>query len=113
MFQQIAMLHGCFLCYQSTVPILSNKETENQRLPNESDLSRVGSPDEEKGSMNTSMKAGAQKVLQVFITNAANVFLLDPSEKEALLEEQVDMCKRVLNIYRYMVMNHPLEQQTW
>ena len=49
----------------------------------------------------------------MFITNAANVFLLEPSEKEVLLEEQVDMCKRVLNIYRYMVMNHNLHQKTW
>ena len=26
---------------------------------------------------------------------------------------QVDLCKRILNIYRYMVMNHHLEKQTW
>lgn len=34
-------------------------------------------------------RAGTQKVVQVFITNASNVFLLEPSEKDGLLEEQV------------------------
>ena len=28
-------------------------------------------------------------------------------------EEQVEMCKRVLNIYRYMVMNVKMEARTW
>lgn len=38
---------------------------------------------------------------QVFITHAANVFLLEVgSEYPLFLEEQVDICKRVLNIYR-------------
>ncbi len=50
------------------------------------------------------IRAGMQNVLQVFVTNAANVFLLEVSGAEypILLEEQVEMCKRVLNIYRYV-----------
>ncbi len=45
---------------------------------------------------------GLQNMLQVFVTNAANVFLLEVSaEYPILLEEQVEMCKRVLNIYRW------------
>ncbi|XP_076305803.1 ral GTPase-activating protein subunit alpha-1 isoform X2 [Tachypleus tridentatus] len=60
------------------------------------------------------VKAGLQNVLQIFITNAANVFLLEvTATKENYLEEQVDMCKRVLNIYRYMVMNLSMERKTW
>ena len=48
------------------------------------------------------------------MTNAANVFLLEVSpEYPILLEEQVEMCKRVLNIYRYMVMNVKMEARTW
>ena len=48
-----------------------------------------------------SVRAGLQNVLQIFDTNAANVFLLEVSpEYPILLEEQVEMCKRVLNIYR-------------
>lgn len=55
-----------------------------------------------------------QNVLQVFITHAANVFLLEiPSEYPVILEEQVDTCKRVLNIYRYMVMHTHMEAKTW
>eukprot|EP00095_Tigriopus_kingsejongensis_P007384 maker-scaffold1916_size24942-snap-gene-0.4 protein:Tk07384 transcript:maker-scaffold1916_size24942-snap-gene-0.4-mRNA-1 annotation:"250 kda substrate of akt" len=60
------------------------------------------------------VRAGLQNVLQIFITNAANVFLLEISpEYPILLEEQVEMCKRVLNIYRYMVMNVKMDARTW
>ena len=60
------------------------------------------------------VRAGLQNVLQLFVTNAANVFLLEVSpEYPILLEEQVEMCKRVLNIYRYMVMNVKMEGRTW
>lgn len=60
------------------------------------------------------LRAGLQNTLQVFIINAANVFLLEISpEKDLLLDEQVDMCKRVLNIYRFMVMNVQMEKKTW
>ena len=49
----------------------------------------------------TCCRAGLQNLLQLFVTNAANVFLLEVSpEYPILLEEQVEMCKRVLNIYR-------------
>ena len=60
------------------------------------------------------VRAGMQNVLQLFVTNAANVFLLEVSpEYPILLEEQVEMCKRVLNIYRYMVMNVKMDGRTW
>ncbi|CAL8089966.1 unnamed protein product [Orchesella dallaii] len=63
------------------------------------------------------LRAGAQKVLQVFFCNSAAVFLLFqiPKHEAAvhLLEEQVDVCKRVLNIYRYAVMNTRMEAKTW
>ena len=59
-------------------------------------------------------RAGLQNVLQLFVTNAANVFLLEVSpEYPILLEEQVEMCKRVLNIYRFMVMNVKMDGRTW
>lgn len=55
-----------------------------------------------------------QNVLQIFITQVASVFMSwVPVGSPVLLEEQVDICKRVLNIYRYMVMNSPMEQKTW
>ncbi len=47
---------------------------------------------------NSKIKAGTQKVLQVFITNAANVFLLEAPTTETLLEEQVYL-KDIVNSY--------------
>ena len=41
------------------------------------------------GTRCCSIRAGLQKTLQLFITNAANVFLLEPSTDSMLLEEQV------------------------
>ena len=63
------------------------------------------------------VRAGLQNVLQVFITQASNVFFLESSGNNAtsaaLLEEQTDSCKRVLNVYRYVVMHTRLEPATW
>lgn len=52
-------------------------------------------------------------MLQVFVTSAANLFLLVVPPDSRLLDEQVDLCKGVLNLYRYMVMNSRMEQKTW
>uniref|UniRef100_A0A3B3SCV1 Ral GTPase activating protein catalytic subunit alpha 1 n=1 Tax=Paramormyrops kingsleyae TaxID=1676925 RepID=A0A3B3SCV1_9TELE len=61
-----------------------------------------------------SVCAGMQANLQVFITNSSNVFLLEPAnDVKVLLEEHVDMCKRVLNIYRSLVMHETMDQKTW
>ncbi|KAF5891339.1 ral GTPase-activating protein subunit alpha-1-like, partial [Clarias magur] len=58
--------------------------------------------------------AGVQSTLQVFIINSSNVFLLEPAnELKPLLEEQIDMSKRVLNIYRSLVMHQNMDQKTW
>ncbi|XP_062863564.1 ral GTPase-activating protein subunit alpha-1 isoform X1 [Trichomycterus rosablanca] len=74
---------------------------------------------EERGLKNSEMleycvHAGLQSTLQVFITHSANVFLLEPAnELKPLLEEHIDMCKRVLNIYRSLVMHQNMDQKTW
>ncbi|XP_049877742.1 probable Rho GTPase-activating protein CG5521 [Pectinophora gossypiella] len=70
---------------------------------------------------NVIVRAGLQNVLQVFMTQAANVFLATPSpvappgalSQQQLLEEQTDTCKRVLNIYRYMVMHVAMDANSW
>ncbi|XP_064783990.1 ral GTPase-activating protein subunit alpha-1-like isoform X7 [Oncorhynchus masou masou] len=68
----------------------------------------------EKELLEYSVHAGVQPTLQVFVTNSANVFLLEPAnEMKMLLEEHVDMCKRVLNIYRSLVMHETMDQKTW
>uniref|UniRef100_K7FXR8 Ral GTPase activating protein catalytic alpha subunit 2 n=1 Tax=Pelodiscus sinensis TaxID=13735 RepID=K7FXR8_PELSI len=59
------------------------------------------------------VKAGAQAALQVFLTNSANVFLLEPcTEVPALLKEQVDACKAVLSIFRRMIMELSMNKKT-
>lgn len=63
---------------------------------------------------NTNVRAGAQALLQVFLTNAANVFLLEPcAEVPMLLKEQVDACKAVLIIFRRMIMELTMNKKTW
>ncbi|XP_053567986.1 ral GTPase-activating protein subunit alpha-2 isoform X2 [Bombina bombina] len=62
---------------------------------------------------NMDVKAGDQATLQVFLTNSANVFLLEPSEVPLLLEEQVEACKAVLSIYRRMIMDLVMDKKTW
>ncbi|XP_065749702.1 ral GTPase-activating protein subunit alpha-2 [Phocoena phocoena] len=63
---------------------------------------------------NKNVKAGTQAMLQVFLTNAANVFLLEPCvEVPVLLKEQVDACKAVLIIFRHMIMELTMNKKTW
>jgi hypothetical protein len=60
------------------------------------------------------VRAGISNLLRVFVSVASNVFLLEvPPDKPLMLEEQVDMCKRVLNIYRYMVMKIEMDKLAW
>lgn len=74
---------------------------------------------------NTSIRAGMQNMLQIFVTNALhvfmvstshlNVYLASKSKEDATtpLDEQTEICKRVLNIYRTMVMKTRMESKTW
>ncbi|XP_030854676.1 ral GTPase-activating protein subunit alpha-1 isoform X3 [Strongylocentrotus purpuratus] len=64
--------------------------------------------------------AGLQRVVQVFITNSSNVFLLEPGGGSSgapdpihPIRDQVDICRRVLGSYRHIVMNVKLEKTTW
>uniref|UniRef100_A0A4W4HFW2 Rap-GAP domain-containing protein n=1 Tax=Electrophorus electricus TaxID=8005 RepID=A0A4W4HFW2_ELEEL len=60
------------------------------------------------------VKAGMQATLQVFLTNSANVFLLEPCQDvPKLLENQVEVCRAVLSIYRRMIMEQTMNRQTW
>uniref|UniRef100_A0A8D3A8C6 Ral GTPase activating protein catalytic subunit alpha 2 n=1 Tax=Scophthalmus maximus TaxID=52904 RepID=A0A8D3A8C6_SCOMX len=62
---------------------------------------------------NRDVKAGIQPTLQVFLTNSSNVFLLEPCQDvPKLLENQVEVCKGVLSIYRHMIMEHTMDTQT-
>uniref|UniRef100_A0A670ZIJ8 Ral GTPase activating protein catalytic subunit alpha 1 n=1 Tax=Pseudonaja textilis TaxID=8673 RepID=A0A670ZIJ8_PSETE len=68
----------------------------------------------ELDNLEQGIRAGIQAVLQVFITNSSNIFLLEPAnEIKSLLDEHTDMCKRILNIYRYMVVQVTMDKKTW
>uniref|UniRef100_A0A8C4DCX7 Ral GTPase activating protein catalytic subunit alpha 2 n=1 Tax=Dicentrarchus labrax TaxID=13489 RepID=A0A8C4DCX7_DICLA len=63
---------------------------------------------------NRDVKAGIQPTLQVFLTNSSNVFMLEPCQDvPKLLDNQVEVCKGVLSIYRHMIMEHTMNTQTW
>uniref|UniRef100_A0AAQ4RQ74 Ral GTPase activating protein catalytic subunit alpha 1 n=1 Tax=Gasterosteus aculeatus aculeatus TaxID=481459 RepID=A0AAQ4RQ74_GASAC len=92
------------------------KEPEEGPYPTTSSLDsgsqRGDKEDEVRNYLN--VQAGVQTTLQVFITHSSNVFLLEPANDiKILLEEHVDMCKRVLNIYRSLVMHETMDQKTW
>ncbi|OTF74998.1 hypothetical protein BLA29_001292, partial [Euroglyphus maynei] len=58
--------------------------------------------------------AGYMNMMNIFIMSSSNVFLLEvPSEMVPILEKQVDVSKRVFNIYRYMVMKIEMERSVW
>lgn len=72
---------------------------------------------------NLLIRGGLQNVLQTFVTNTANVFMVQTAHSSVVLQsksrettpldEQTDICKSVLNIYRTMVMNTKMESKTW
>lgn len=95
---------------------------ELQKLPDDSSLEGSGRynrlrNDSYFGAINKEnliVRAGLQNFLQLFMTHAANVFLLEVNPHiPKMLEEQTDACKRVLNIYRYMVMHTCMDSGTW
>lgn len=52
--------------------------------------------------------------IQVFLTNSANVFLLEPCQDvPKLLENQLEVCKGVLSVYRHIIMEQNMNRQTW
>uniref|UniRef100_A0A8C2BZM3 Ral GTPase activating protein, alpha subunit 2 (catalytic) n=1 Tax=Cyprinus carpio TaxID=7962 RepID=A0A8C2BZM3_CYPCA len=51
---------------------------------------------------------------QVFLTNSANVFLLEPCQDVAkLLENQLEVCRAVLSVYRHIIMEQNMNRPTW
>ena len=93
----------------------SSSETLNKTgncIRNPSYLGAIGDLADTADHSHCDIQAGVQKVLQIFITNAANVFLLQTDDSDMLME-QVDLCKKVLNIYRFLVMQIKMEQRTW
>ncbi|XP_058881863.1 ral GTPase-activating protein subunit alpha-2-like isoform X3 [Acipenser ruthenus] len=77
----------------------------------EPEKSKLG---EEEGVHSDPLQDTETDSKQVFLTNSSNVFLLEPCpDVPKLIEDQVDVCKSVLNIYRKMIMEHTMNKQTW
>ena len=75
---------------------------------------REPSGDQPAGLNGEDVRAGLSPFHRIFITYAANVFLLKGTPpKKTFLDEQVEMCKRVLNVYRFMVMKVAMDKRTW
>uniref|UniRef100_A0A8C1GEW4 Ral GTPase activating protein, alpha subunit 1 (catalytic) n=1 Tax=Cyprinus carpio TaxID=7962 RepID=A0A8C1GEW4_CYPCA len=90
------------------------REPEEDRFTGQLDSTHEQRSDKEEETPSVSVHHYSLFFLQVFITNSSNVFLLEAAnELKSLLEEQVDMCKRVLNIYRSLVMHETMNQKTW
>lgn len=51
-------------------------------------------------------------LLQIFVVNSSYAFLT-PVQSANMLDEQFEMCKRIMNIYRYMVMKIYMNTPTW
>jgi hypothetical protein len=51
-------------------------------------------------------------LLQIFVLNSSNAFLTKV-QNPTMLDEQFEMCKRIMNIYRYMVMKIYMNTPTW
>ncbi|XP_036363522.1 ral GTPase-activating protein subunit alpha-1 isoform X5 [Octopus sinensis] len=96
----------------SRLPLV-NDLPDKSHLRNASYLGAIQELADRGEQQNYDVRAGLQKVLQVFITNAANIFLLEAEDDGNLLLEQVDLCKRVLNIYRHIILNIQLAPKTW
>lgn len=57
------------------------------------------------------VRAGLQANLRAFILNSATVFLVEEDTK--FVEKQVDLCKRVIHLYRSVVLEVPMDPVTW
>lgn len=80
---------------------------------------------QKKVHVDKTLKCDKQNLLQIFITNSANVFLINTSGlniifpsrskdfKSTPIDEQTDVCKKVLNVYRTLVMNIKMSANTW
>uniref|UniRef100_A0A6I8R2Y5 Ral GTPase-activating protein, alpha subunit 1 (catalytic) n=1 Tax=Xenopus tropicalis TaxID=8364 RepID=A0A6I8R2Y5_XENTR len=104
----------------SNVPTEKGKERDEEK--NSSSSGHIRTPNLKKNHnklseaemLDRKVKGGAQAVYQVFIVNSANIILLEPAnENKIMLNEHTDMCKRVLNIYRYMVVQVSMNKKTW
>lgn len=74
-----------------------------------------GGPNQINNAQNKNIRLGYTSfgdLLQIFVVNSSNAFLTKV-HTVTMLDEQVEMCKRIMNIYRYMVMKIYMNTSTW
>ena len=113
----LQMLQKLYLYFQGSVTSSPSKGSfrvpEYMRSRNNSYMNAVSDSSPEAGGP-VHVRAGMQKVLQVFITNAANVFLLQPSEDEKLLDEQVGALVSLTKLVKALasdILQHEIVEQ--
>lgn len=68
----------------------------------------------EEPATDCAIQVGASRINRAFIVHASYVFVVQiPPERPLILEQQVEVAKKVLNLYRYMVMNVAMDKETW
>lgn len=80
----------------------------NSRIRNASYLGAIG--DLADGGRLNDVRAGIQKVLQVFIVNSANVFLLQ-TDNESAMSEQVPLIDELMSKLSVIRARYSLEQE--
>ncbi|XP_061751780.1 ral GTPase-activating protein subunit alpha-1 isoform X9 [Nerophis ophidion] len=119
--RKVVRVYQEWICMEDKPVFMKEPEEGSYPIATASSMDTGSDKDEEGMNMmidnellEYSVHAGVQTTLQVFITHSSNVFLLEPANDiRFLLEEHVDMCKRVLNIYRSLVMHETMDQKTW
>lgn len=116
-----------WVCDKSKPPFLLEPDESNDDRTIQRTSQRLRT-DSYLGAMikeNQLIRAGLQNVLQVFFTHAANVFMVRTEHLDIKLasktrdiwttplDEQIEICKRVLSIYRHMVINVKKDIKTW
>uniref|UniRef100_A0A672S0A6 Ral GTPase activating protein catalytic subunit alpha 2 n=1 Tax=Sinocyclocheilus grahami TaxID=75366 RepID=A0A672S0A6_SINGR len=77
-------------------------------------LSRKPPPSPFANGQQGSLRMNSFMCSQVFLTNSANVFLLEPCQDvPKLLENQLDVCRAVLSVYRHIIMEQNMNRPTW
>ncbi|XP_038071739.1 ral GTPase-activating protein subunit alpha-1-like [Patiria miniata] len=112
-YEQIRSFEDASPQPEACQPLLPSPTT----LKSQGSRSYLGAINEaiKEGLKNCNVEAGLQATIQVFITNSANVFLLEPvpNSQQQAIKDQVEICKRVLKLYRHVVMNVSMETRTW
>uniref|UniRef100_A0A7N6BTZ0 Rap-GAP domain-containing protein n=1 Tax=Anabas testudineus TaxID=64144 RepID=A0A7N6BTZ0_ANATE len=113
-FHQAFLLPSCEASATRKVIKVYRKWILQERPSFMTEPDRTTQEDEVDDSSEQMLRTETISWCSVFLTNSSNVFLLEPChDVPKLLENQVEVCKGVLSIYRHMIMEHTMNTQTW